>query len=299
VTGAGRTPSATLPAPSRLYLPKLDPAPATVFEYLLARFPRMDAEVWKERLARQAVIFDDGSHITLETAYREGTTILYHREVPCEPPPREDEIVLVQDDHLLVADKPHGMVVSPTGDHLERSLLVRLQRRTGLADLAPVHRLDRDTAGLVLFSVRRATRGCYHQLFPKGRIDKEYLAVARLGNLGGRAEWRVENRIEKGHPWFRRQIVDGDVNAITEIELLDTRGPAGLFRVRPLTGKQHQIRLHMASIGCPVIGDPLYPEMTDRNLQELPLQLLAARLAFVDPVSGEPRTFETERRIHW
>jgi tRNA pseudouridine32 synthase/23S rRNA pseudouridine746 synthase len=299
MTGSTPIDPALLPLLSRLYLPKLDPPPGTVFEYLIARFPRIPPQTWRDRLARRTVTFENGDHVMMESGYQHGRTIIYQREVPLEPESWKAETILFRDDQILVADKPHGMVVSPAGDHLERSLLLRLQRQTGLTDLAPMHRLDRDTAGLVLFSVLRATRGRYHQLFPEGRIDKEYLAVGRVGNRESRTEWRIESRIEQGSPWFRQRIVEGTVNAVTEIELLDTRGPVGLFRIRPITGKQHQIRLHMASIHCPILGDPLYPTMTDRNLRELPLQLLARRLFFVDPVQGVGRTFVSGRRLHW
>lgn len=288
-----------IPSPSRLYLPKLASAPATILEYLIARFPRMDAETWRDRIDRGVVTFDGGGAVSAESPYLHGTTILYTREVPSEPETEEEETILYRDDRILVADKPHGMVVSPAGDHLERSLLVRLQRRTGLADLAPMHRLDRDTAGLVLFSVDPATRGRYHQLFPEGLILKEYLAVAHVAEVPDNGEWLVENRIVEDDPWYRRRIGEGPVNAVTRMELIETRERLGLFRIRPKTGKQHQIRVHMTSIGFPIVGDPLYPEMLPRPVQDGPLQLLAARLAFTDPVGGEPRNFSSERELRW
>ena len=289
----------TIPSPSRLYLPKLASPPKTILDYLIARFPRMDAETWRDRLVRGVVTFDGGEAVSPASAYRHGATILYRREVPSEPRPHEAETILYRDDRILVADKPHGMVVSPAGDHLERSLLVRLQRRTGLADLAPMHRLDRDTAGLVLFSVDPATRGPYHQIFPEGRIRKEYRAVAHVAQTPEQREWLIENRIVEGDPWYRRKIGTGPVNALTRAALIETRQRLGLFRIRPATGKQHQIRVHMASIGFPIVGDPLYPELRPRPVADGPLQLLAARLAFTDPVSGEPRDFASERVLRW
>ena len=288
-----------IPSPSRLYLPKLESPPATILDYLIARFPRMRAETWRERVARGVVTFDGGGAVTAESAYRYGITILYRREVPSEPEPDEEETILYRDDRILVADKPHGMVVSPAGDHLERTLLVRLQRQTGLADLAPMHRLDRDTAGLVLFSVDPATRGRYHQIFPERLIRKEYLAVAHVAVALERREWLIENRIVEDDPWYRRRIAPGPVNAVTRVESIETRGRLGLFRILPKTGKQHQIRVHMASIGFPIVGDPLYPEMRPRPVPDGPLQLLAARLAFTDPVGGEPRNFASERELRW
>jgi tRNA pseudouridine32 synthase/23S rRNA pseudouridine746 synthase len=288
-----------VPAPSRLYLPKLDSPPPTILDYLIERFPRMAEETWQDRISRGVVTFEDGTPVAADSRYRHGTTIRYRREVPDEPEPEVEEVILYQDDELLVADKPHGMVVSPTGDHLERSLLVRLQRRTRQADLAPMHRLDRDTAGLVLFSVNPATRGRYHQLFPEGKIEKEYLAIAHLAEAPPDQEWLVENRIVEDEPWYRRRIGEGPVNAITEIQLVDQREGLGLFKIRPRTGKQHQIRVHMASLGFGIAGDPLYPEMRPRPVDDGPLQLLAHRLAFVDPVRGDARNFTSERALRW
>lgn len=288
-----------IPLPSRLYLPKLDAPPATILDYLRVRFPRIRPETWEDRIARGVVTFDDGGSIGKETPYRHGTTLLYRREVPSEPPPDQEETVLYQDDRILVADKPHGMVVSPTGEHLERALLVRLQRRTGLPGLAPMHRLDRDTAGLVLFSVDPATRGRYHQLFAEGNIVKEYLSVAYLNERPAQTEWLVENRIEGDDPWYRRRIGEGPPNAVTEIRLREVRETVGLFQVRPRTGKQHQIRVHMASLGFPIVGDPLYPVMRPRPPEDGPLQLLARALAFTDPVSGEARQFASKRTLRW
>lgn len=297
--GPSESANTGLPLPSRLYLPKLDRAPATIIEYLAARFPRMSEQVWRDRIARRTVRFDDGTPVRIDSRYRHGQTLLYRREVPGEPEPGAEPVILYQDDRILVADKPSGMVVSPTGDHLERALQVRLQRATGLIDLAPMHRLDRDTAGLVLFSVEPDTRGAYHQMFPERRITKEYLAVAYAGQVRPGQQWRVENRLETGKPWYRQQIGDGPVNAISDIRCLEQHEGRALFRIHPVTGKQHQIRIHLASIGCPIVGDTLYPEMRDRNAPDGPLQLLARRLAFTDPVTGQPRRFVSLQSLDW
>jgi tRNA pseudouridine32 synthase/23S rRNA pseudouridine746 synthase len=284
---------------SRLYLPWLESPPPTILEYLFARFPRMPRETWVDRVARGGVTLADGRVVTESTPYRHGETVLYRREVPDEPPAECSESVLFSDDHILVADKPHGMVVSPAGDHLERSLLVRLQRRTGIWTLAPMHRLDRETAGLVLFSVDASTRGAYHQMFPEGRVEKEYDAVARVGAPPSERRWDVRNRLATSTPWYRQEIVVGPVNAETLVELVETGAGYGLFFVRPRTGKQHQIRVHMASLGFPVVGDSLYPVERRRPVPDGPMQLVARLLAFTDPISGQHREFVSDRKVRW
>src|SRR5579883_1117112 len=325
--------------PSRLYLPKFDSAPPTIFEYLLARFPLIDSAVWRERLGQGKVTLSDGVPIDERSPYRHGLMVFYRKEVPSEPDCAEDPRIIYQDDEILVVDKPHGMPVTPSGDQVERSLLFRLQRTTGLADLDPVHRLDRDTAGLVLFTVERNIRAQYHRLFSEGQIEKEYLAIAHVDAPLSVAHWRIENRIGPGEPWFRQRITEGPVNAITDIELEGSPLPSGegaataavrarmdqsrnlpspvaaiepaappspggrglslvaRFRLFPKTGKKHQLRVHMASIGCPIIGDPLYPTITHKTAGQPPMQLLARRLAFTDPLTGKARMFTSERNL--
>ena len=288
-----------VPPPSRLYLPKLESPPATILEHLIGHFPRVSPETWRSRAARGVITSDRGDRVTENTPYRHGMTIFYRRELASEPEPSEEETVLYKDDEILVADKPHGMVVTPAGDHVERSLLVRLQRRTGLNTLVPVHRLDRETAGLVLLSVNPDTRSQYHALFADGTIAREYSAVAHLDGVPAKREWHVSNRIEAGEPWFRKRVVDGPANAVTLIELIDAGKGVGLFRIRPKSGKKHQIRVHMAAIGFPIAGDRLYPEIIDGNDSELPLQLLARGLEFSCPLSGDSRKFQSARELVW
>jgi tRNA pseudouridine32 synthase/23S rRNA pseudouridine746 synthase len=185
--------------------------------------------------------------------------------------------------------------VTPSGEHVERSLLVRLQMITGLPDLAPVHRLDRETAGLLLFTIKVGARANYHKLFAERLIEREYLAVAHVDAPLYGTHWHIENRMEPGEPWYRQRIVEGQANSITEIELVDLRPGLGLFRLFPKSGKKHQLRVHMASIGCPIVGDPFYPVIREKRDEDLPLQLLAKRVAFVDPLTGTARDFTSAR----
>jgi tRNA pseudouridine32 synthase/23S rRNA pseudouridine746 synthase len=283
--------------PSRLYLPKFDAAPQTIFEYLLARFPQVHASIWRDRVSRGLVMLSDGTRLEELSPYRHGMMVFYRKEVPSEPPPPEEPRVLYQDDAIVVVDKPHGMPVTPAGDHVERSLLVRLQRTLGLPDLDPVHRLDRETAGLLLFTIRPGVRGQYHRLFAEGLVEKEYLAVAHIEAAPNLTKWRIENRLAPGEPWYRQRLVEGHVNAITEIELMELRSGYGRFRLLPKTGKKHQLRVHMASIGYPIVGDPFYPAITEKRDADPPMQLLARRLVFIDPLNGVARNFTSTRTL--
>jgi len=281
--------------PSRVHLPKFDSSPPTILEYLLARFPHVHESIWRERVSQGLITLSDGTTLEENSPYRHGVTVFYRKEVPSEPPLREEALIVYRDDEILVVDKPHGMPVTPSGEHVERSLFVHLQRVTGLPDLAPMHRLDRDTAGLLLFTIKPGVRAHYHRLFEEGRIEREYLALAHITDPLEGTHWRLENRMEPGEPWYRQRIVDGPVNAITEIELLSLRLGVGQFRLFPKTGRKHQLRVHMASIGCPIVGDPFYPTITKKQEGDPPLQLLARRLAFIDPWTGEALSFTSAR----
>jgi tRNA pseudouridine32 synthase/23S rRNA pseudouridine746 synthase len=283
--------------PSRLYLPKFDAAPQTIFEYLLARFPQVHASIWRERVSRGLVTLSDGTRLEERSPYRHGMMVFYRKEVPSEPPPSEEPRVLYQDDAILVVDKPHGMPVTPAGDHVERSLLVRLQQTLGLPELNPVHRLDRETAGVLLFTVQGGVRARYHRLFAEGEVEREYLAVAHVEVAPQLTRWRIENRLAPGEPWYRQRVVEGRRNAITEIELTDLSSARGRFRLFPKTGKKHQLRVHMASIGCPIVGDPFYPTIQEKRAGDPPMQLLARRLAFIDPRNDAPLNFISTRTL--
>jgi tRNA pseudouridine32 synthase/23S rRNA pseudouridine746 synthase len=283
---------------SRLYLPALASAPSTILGYLAARFQHVSPEAWAARAERGLVKLEDGTTVQSDSAYRSGVTVLYRREVLSEPAPVQEPAIIYRDEHIVVADKPHGMVVTPAGNLVERSLLVWLRRTTGLFSLAPLHRLDRDTAGLVLLSIQPVSRGPYHRLFSQGAIEREYRAVARVTVEPEQKQWRIENRIARGVPFFRQQIVDGPANAVTDIKILAWRDGLGLFCLRPSSGKKHQLRLHMSSLGYPILGDALYPtDETDETPAGPQLQLLAQRLSFIDPINGAPQRFISIRQL--
>ncbi|MEO8746278.1 MAG: pseudouridine synthase [Rhodanobacter sp.] len=267
---------------------------STVWAALAAHFPAVGSAQWLKRIQRGYVLDMDGAAITPHTPYRAGLCIGYYREVPDEQPIPGSETVLHRDEHVLVVDKPHFLPVVPSGRFVEQTLLRRLLRLTGNADLVPLHRIDRLTAGLVLFSVNRNTRAAYQELFRERRICKRYLAIAPA--LPARSFPLVrESRIVRGEPFFRMQEVAGTANSETRVEVLARGSGDWRYALHPVTGRKHQLRVHMAALGAPICNDPWYPLLREREADDdaRPLRLLAQRLAFVDPLTGDFRQFES------
>ncbi len=283
-------------AASTLALP---PGPwPTVLDGLCARFPAVSRERWLDRMARGRVLGGDGAVLTPDTPYRAGLDVRYYREVADEAPIPFAERLLHADEHLLVADKPHFLPVVPSGPHVHETLLGRLIRQTGNADLVPLHRIDRETAGLVLFSTRPDSRAHFQALFRERRIEKHYEALAP--SLPGVAfPLTRRSRMAVGEPFFRMREGEGIANSETHIDVIE-RGPVDWrYALSPATGRKHQLRVHMAALGAPIRNDPIYPDVCFREAGDYsrPLKLLARRLAFVDPTSGEERRFESTFRL--
>ncbi|OIQ01541.1 MAG: pseudouridine synthase [Zetaproteobacteria bacterium CG2_30_59_37] len=288
------------PKPSHITLPRLDQPFPCMLDFLDGHFPRVGRAVWLARLRSGAVLDEQGRRVGEDTPYRINARLSYYREVAREPRIPFTETILYEDDDILLADKPHFLPVTPAGNYVNECLLHRLILRTGNGELVPVHRLDRETAGLVLFSKRQATRKAYFALFREGNIDKQYEAVASLPVDGERREWRVESRIERSEAWITFANVPGEVNARSIIRLAEVDGDVGRFILSPLTGKTHQLRLHMGLIGSHILNDSFYPELLpfpDVPDYSRPLQLLARELGFVDPVSGAVQRFESANRL--
>ena len=284
--------------PSKLSLPQTNPGVATVLEYLILKFPYVDAQVWRQRIADGKVHCDDGSLITTQSRFQPQQRVYYYREVASEPSIPFKESILFQDEHILVAYKPHFLAVVPGGKYVNECLQYRLRRSTGIEALQALHRLDRVTAGLVMFSVNPDTRHYYHQLFASRQIHKTYQAIAIIGeaeNLIGE-EWDVKNCIGQGEPRFRMAVTEGAANSHSVIRCLQQSDRQALFELNPVTGKTHQLRVHMQALGWPILNDKYYPELQPLSADDYsaPLQLLAKELRFVDPVTRESRCFSYE-----
>ncbi|WP_457352278.1 pseudouridine synthase [Roseateles sp. P5_D6] len=261
--------------------------------FLAERLPRVVD--WPERLARGDVV-DDVGHAVVDSPYRGDRRVYYWRHLDVEPDIPAGERIVFQDEHLLVADKPHFLPVTPSGIYARQTLMARLRHATGLADLNPVHRLDRETAGLVVFNLRRDERDAYHRLFRDRAVAKVYDAIAPLGP----GPWPrvVRHRLVEPdtEAFMQMQVVDGEPNAETWVDLVEAL-PGGLARyeLRPRTGLRHQLRVQMNALGLPLVGDRIYPVLQPHENPprfDAPLQLVARAIAFMDPVTGQPRSFE-------
>jgi len=283
---------------STLYLP---PGPwLTVLDCLCDHFRAIGREQWLDRIARGRVLDGEGQPIALDLPYREGLRIHYFREVPNEVPIPVQETILYADEHLVVADKPHFLPVTPAGEYVEQTLLRRLIRTLDNPHLVPLHRIDRHTAGLVLFSANKQSRSAYQALFPTRQIDKSYEAIAKA--LPEVEFPRVhKSRLVDGEPFFRMQEGPGQSNTETRIEVRERQGELWRYGLYPVTGKKHQLRVHMAALGAAICNDPFYPDVLKDVLDDYdkPLKLLAQGLRFVDPVTGQERVFESCIKLAW
>ena len=275
----------------------------TITEFLVEHFPAVPRETWLARMASREVVDEFGGLVTLERAYPGHLRVYYYRDVPEEPVIPFTETLLFQDEHLVVADKPHFLPVTPSGNFLQETLLVRLKKRLAIDTLVPLHRIDRETAGLVMFSVRPADRNAYQMLFRQHSIRKHYDAIAPWRSDLADLKFPIvrRTRIEEGEPFFRQHEVPGAPNSETHIDVLEVRGELARYALSPVTGKKHQLRVHMNALGLPILNDRMYPPVvhTPDDDYATPLQLLAKSIAFVDPVTGEARQFQSQRTLAW
>ena len=272
----------------------------SVLAFLCERFPSVDPQQWLARCEAGLVLHPNGQAVTPQTAYQAHSTVFYYRDVPQEAKLPEAARVLFEDDLLLVADKPHFMPVTPGGNYLQSCLLVQLKRLTGLESLTPIHRIDRETAGLVVFCKRAQDRNAYHALFREHQVRKWYQAVAAF-----HPELHLplvhRSRLAEADTFFLSQEVPGEPNSETRVSLLKRVGDLALYQLQPVTGHRHQLRIHMVSLGLPLLGDQLYPQLL-RGPHEPDdfsqcLQLLAQRIAFTDPISCEERDWQSQRSL--
>ena len=299
--------------PTRLRVPLSGPW-TTIADFLIARFDHMDPEVLLRRFDAGEIVGADGSPISRETALGAHEFVWYHREVAVEEPiPFREEIIYIDDD-IVVVDKPHFLPTTPGGRYVQESALVRLRLRLNNPDLTPIHRLDRATAGLLMFSLRTQTRGAYQSMFENRRVTKVYEAVSALPDdwdeqapaLAGKSfPVTYRNHIESRRGELRVVVDPGrEPNAETLVDVV-TAGASPSGRsvlqtiLRPHTGRMHQLRVHLAALGIPILGDRWYPDLLPEEPDDhaLPLQLLARELQFDDPLSGAPRRFRTRRSL--
>jgi tRNA pseudouridine32 synthase/23S rRNA pseudouridine746 synthase len=240
------------------------------------------------------VILTDGTAVTGDTVLPAGAHVYFYRELRDEVRVPFDIPVLYRDDAIVVVDKPHFLATMPRGRHVVQTALVRLRRDLDLPELSPAHRLDRLTAGVLLFTTRRELRGAYQSLFARGLVRKTYLARAGVDPTLELPRL-VRSRIVKRRGQWQAVEEPGEPNAETYIEHLGD----GLYRLTPRTGRTHQLRVHMASLGLPMVNDPLYPHVVDVAPDDFsrPLQLLAHSLAFTDPVDERHREFVSRREL--
>ncbi len=282
----------------RVRLP-VDGTWGTVREHLVERLTGAGPGTVESMFAEGLVVGADGLAVAPDAPYRPGMFVWFHRELPAEVPVPFPVEVVYRDEHIVVADKPHFLATTPRGSHVAQTALARLRHELGIPALTAAHRLDRLTAGLVLFTVRPEERGAYQTLFSDRRVRKEYEAIAPYDSSLALPR-TVRSRIvkERGVPAARE--VAGEPNAETRVELAEHRAGLGRYRLVPTTGQTHQLRVHLSALGVPILGDPLYPEVTapvPADDFRHPLQLLARRLAFTDPVTGAEHAFVSGRRL--
>lgn len=277
---------------SRLQLP---PGPwLTVLDGLSARFPQIARQVWLDRFARGLVQDASGCELSVDATYRVGMEVRYFREVTDEPRIPFEAHIVFADEHLVVADKPHFLPVVPAGRFVSETLLSRLKAGLDNPALVPLHRIDRETAGLVLLSANAETRAAYQTLFQQRAIHKTYEAIAPPLPLLSMPYVHRSN-LQASEPFFRMCEGDGVPNSQTRIDVIERRAHAWRYALQPVTGRKHQLRVHMAALGAPILNDRMYPTLQPQAAQDFsrPLQLLAKALRFADPLDGGTREFES------
>ncbi|MBO9515968.1 MAG: pseudouridine synthase [Variovorax sp.] len=271
----------------------------TVLDYFAHRFTAVTRAQWQARMGAGEVLDAGGVPITPTRRFEPHLRIYYYRQLDDEPRVPFEEQVLFRDERLLAVDKPHFLSISPVGKYVQETLLVRLKRKLGIDELVPLHRIDRETAGVVLFSVQRASRGAYVQLFAERAIEKRYEAVVhRPPHFAPPAVHRSRLQDDE-HQFMCMREVPGEPNAETHIEVLATGADWAHLALSPITGRRHQLRVHCHALGMPILHDAIYPVLRPEGTDdyERPLQLLAREVRFRDPITGAERFFASQRSL--
>jgi tRNA pseudouridine32 synthase/23S rRNA pseudouridine746 synthase len=272
----------------------------TVIDFLVEQFPAIPRSEWMARMQRGDVLDAHGKVLNTASGYQPNSKIFYFRNLPVEPRIPFDEVVLYQDEYLVAVDKPHFLPVTPAGRYLQETLLVRLKNSLGIDTLAPMHRIDRETAGLVLFTIQPHTRNLYQTLFRERSVSKEYEAIAPYrADLVLPTTYR--SRLLESAAFMKMEEVAGEANAETAINLMEVQGALARYKLEPVSGQKHQLRAHMAALGIPIVNDRIYPELyPDEGAEQdysQPLKLLAKAIQFVDPISGQIHKFVSPRSL--
>jgi tRNA pseudouridine32 synthase / 23S rRNA pseudouridine746 synthase len=286
-------------SPSFITLPQQNDKDITILEYLQNRFPHIEAQTWSDRIDNGQIHTDRGAGITRNTKYRAGMKLSYFREIQYEVIIPFKETIIFQNDHLIVVCKPHFLPVQPAGPYVAECLLNRLKKSLGKIELVPLHRIDRETAGIVLLSANPASRSVYHKLFEERKIKKVYEAIGTIPENRLLDHWLVENRIVESDNWPLMKNANGPINARTIIQKIAEQDNLAKFNIEPLTGKGHQIRLHLQMIGSSILNDRYHPTLQPEKPDDFrnPLQLLARQLSFIDPITGEFLEFTSSRQL--
>ncbi|MDP2262035.1 MAG: pseudouridine synthase [Hydrogenophaga sp.] len=295
-------------SPSCLALPRLRHIPwLTLLDHLAERLPRVSRDEWAQRMASGQVVGENGEPLGLDAPYANGSRIYYWRDMPDEAPIPFEARVLFEDAHLVVADKPHFLPVTPGGRYVKETLLVRLKTQLGCPDLSPLHRIDRETAGLVLLCKRPQDRDAYQRLFRERRVDKQYEAIAAWTDRLTFPLTRTSHILEDEQAFYRMREARPDENlppnSETRVDCVERRGLWAMYRLWPESGKRHQLRVHMNALGLPLLGDQFYPTArrgpSEKEDFANPLRLLARGIAFTDPVTGAAQSHKSCMHLAW
>lgn len=279
---------------SKVFLPH-DISTPTIFAYLCQHFSHIQTSEWQQRFSDELIYAADGEKLKIDSIYTPNSHIFYYRFLAQEIHVPFQHEILFENDDLLVVDKPHFLTMTPTGQYVQETLLVRLKKQTGYEALTPIHRLDRETAGVVLFCKKPECRGIYQQLFADRKVQKIYHAIAAY-----RSEiifpQTLQLHMEKGNPFYTMQTnAEKAQNTETFIELLEHNQQHAKYRLQPKTGKQHQLRVHLNYLGLPILNDPFYPMVAHKADDDFsqPLQLLAKEIYFIDPILNQGMCFSS------
>lgn len=288
---------------SRVYLPAKSEY-RTLLDFFVGTFTHIPVDEWCSRFAAGLIMTPEGDVVQASDPYIPNSHLMYFRRLAREPDIPFQETILFQNDNLLVADKPHFLPVTPSGLYLQQTLLNRLRRSTGIQTLSPIHRIDRDTAGLVLFSIQPKHRALYQNLFRDRLVHKVYEAIASYdAELVAKLPMVYRSRLVESDHFLQMCEVEGEPNSDTHIMFLERHDHWARYRLIPGSGKKHQLRCHMNALRVPIQHDQIYPVLTPYQEYEIdfskPLQLLAKEISFCDPITKNEHHFVSQKSLNF